>query len=407
MEECVVHGALAALLRIMRVVGMIPVRLVSVSGAFVVRYSFAQDVIARLFYACFCLLLLTWESVHLITPIFLINNTKKRSLLCLSVVAVIIRMTIIFYSVLKGFRRTKQLCRNINEIQKLNIEGIHDVAVVNVEKRRFKLFILFVAMSPIIHFVELFAAGDYAKNIKNDYLTLIRTYLYEFGFFVIVTLEGQFVFTILTVHTALQAVNRRLGKLLTDFKKNQERSNEISSAHRTLRQLATSYSTLCDVMRTLDEENGLIIFMSFISMLIAATLSIFFLVFYWSINPFTNMPYTGIELEKLTFIRMMQFCRCLYVFINIMFLLEPCQWTYNEMEVTRLFVTRLTHYAPTTSGPLINELEMFNRLVYTNIPSYSPLQLFTLKRSLILELWGTFTAWLIIVLHDKNTDKKE
>ncbi|XP_013168053.1 PREDICTED: uncharacterized protein LOC106118041 [Papilio xuthus] len=401
MEECVVHGTLAAVLRLMGVVGMMPVRLVSLSGAFVVRYSFAKDVIARLFYSCFCLLLLTWELVYLVPKILSKNNTsQKRLIFLLSIIGVIVRMALIFFAVLKGYQRTNNLCRNLNKIQKLNIEGVNDAAVANIEKRRFKLFIILLVMSPVIVIAEFIIGGERITHVKNFHFLIIRKNMYQFAYFVILTLQAQFSFTILSVHTALQAVNRRLGKLLTDFKKNQERSNE--RAHKTLRQLATSYSTLCDVMRTLDKENGLIILLSFISMLVYAVQCIFFLVVFWSVNPFTNLPYTGIELEKLNLNRIMQCCHCLHIFIKIMFLLEPCQWTYNEMEVTRLFVTRLTHYTPTTSGPIVNELEMFYRLVFTNIPSYSPFQLFTLRRSIILELSGALTTWLLVVLRDKS-----
>nr|WCC57877.1 gustatory receptor 13.1 [Papilio memnon] len=403
--ECVVHGALAALLRVMRVVGMIPVRLVPLSDAFVVRYSFAQDVIARLLYCCFCLLLMTLELLNFIPQILSMNKSvQKRVMLLSTIAASFIRMTVTFVSILKGYQRTKQLCKNLNEIQKLNIEGVHDVAVANVEKRRYKLFVILVTTLPLINITDIIMNWDStALNVSSEYF--IRVLLYQFVIFTISMLEGQFVFTILSVHTTLQALNRRLGKLLTDLKKNRDGITEISSSHRILRQLATSYSSLCDVMRTLDKENGLMILMTSILQLLKATQSVFLLVVYWNIN--MPMPYTDMELKQLTFNRTMQCCRFLIVLINIMFLLEPCQWTYNEMEVTRLFVTRMTHYAPTTSGPLVNELEMFYRVVFTNMPSYSPLQLFTLRRSFILELSGALTTWLLIVLRDKTIKQED
>ncbi|XP_013141638.1 PREDICTED: uncharacterized protein LOC106105748 [Papilio polytes] len=404
--ECVVHGAVAALLRVMRVVGMIPVRLVPLADAFVVRYSFAQDVIARLFYCCFSVLLMTVELFQFIPQLLTMNKfLQKRVMLLSSIVALFIRTTVILGSVLKGYQRTKLLCKNLNEIQKLKIEDVHDVPVAKVEKRRYKLFTILVTTLPLLNTIETTMYWDSTTKVNVPYL--IRVLLYEFEIIVISMVEGQFVFTILSVHTTLQALNRRLGKLLTDFKRNKDGSTEISSAHRTLRQLATSYGGLCDVMRTLDKENGLMILMASILQLLRATQCVFFLVVFWTINPITFIPYADTELKELTINRTLQCCRLLIVFMNIMFLLEPCQWTYNEMEVTRLFVTRITHYAPTTSGPLVNELEAFYRLVFTNIPSYSPLQLFTLKRSFILELSGTLTAWLLIVLRDKSTIKQE
>nr|WCC57878.1 gustatory receptor 13.2 [Papilio memnon] len=399
--ECVVHGALAALLRVMRVVGMIPVRLVPLSDAFVVRYSFAQDVIARFFGICFNLIIMTMET-HYLIPKVLSNNTQLHKLaLFLSIfIAVILRSTILTAAVFNGRQRTEQLCKNLNEIEKLNIEGIHDIAVVKVEKTRFMFFLILLVSGPMLKVIEIILVGvDTTKEI--DYLSLVRKISYQFGILLISTLEGQFVFTILSVHTALQALNRRLGKLLIDLKKNKESSDETSSAPRTLRKLATSYSTLCDLMKTLDKENGFMILVAFILLLIYAIQSIFFVIVFWDLNTLTTFAFTENESEKATLNRILLCFQCVHIVAKFMFLLEPCQWTYNEMEVTRLFVTRLTHYAP-TRGPLGNELEKFYRLVFTNIPSYSPLQLFTLKRSFILEISGTLITWMLIVLRNNR-----
>ncbi|XP_013141626.1 PREDICTED: uncharacterized protein LOC106105737 [Papilio polytes] len=399
--ECVVHGALAALLRVMRVVGMIPVRLVPLADAFVVRYSFAQDVIARFLSFCFNLIIMTLETYHLI-PKILSNNTHlhKLALFMSLYIAVILRCTILTAAVFKGRQRTVQLCKNLNEIQKLNIEGIHDIEAVKVEKRRFKFFLMLLGSGPILKIFQIILVGVDNTN-EYDYLFMVQNMSYQFGLFLTLTLEGQFVFTILSVHTALQALNRRLGKLLIDLKKKKENSDETSTTVRTLRKLAKSYSTMCDLMKTLDKENGFMILVTFILLLIYAVQTTFFLIAFWDLNPLTNMAFADIESKKSTLNRIFQCFLCVHVIAKIMFLLEPCQWTYNEMEVTRLFVTRLTHYAP-TRGPLYNELEKFYRLVFTNIPSYSPLQLFTLKRSFILELLGALITWFLIVLRNNR-----
>nr|WCC57721.1 gustatory receptor 13 [Papilio dardanus] len=385
MEECVVDGAMAVLLRLMRVVGMIPVRLEPRSAGFVVHYSFAQDVIARLFYVCFGLLCIALELPNNITQILLSDRPSTKIILLLSIsVYVVLQVSITIISVLKGYQRTKQLCKNLSVIQKLNIEGVHDDAVANVEKRRCKLFILLLVSSQLFNVFEVILAKDNFTTSKEDYIYLIRKILQQIGIFSSVALQGEFVFSILSVHTPLQALNRRLGKMLRDFKTNNERS--IESAPKKLRKLATSYITLCDVMRTLNKENGLMMLMSFAALLLRVTQSTFFLIIYWNNNPITKIPFEETDLKKLC-TRMLQSCRHLFALLEIIFMLEPCQWTYNEMEVTRLFVTRLAHYASTANGPLVNELEMFYRLVFTNIPEYMPLQLITLKRGFILEVF--------------------
>ncbi|CAH2051858.1 unnamed protein product, partial [Iphiclides podalirius] len=86
--------------------------------------------------------------------------------------------------------------------------------------------------------------------------------------------------------------------------------------------------------------------------------------------------------------------------LNMLILVEPCHRTYTEMQMTQTYVTRIMYCNAPMGGssPLGNELEMFFRLVVSNNPSYSPLQVYTFDRLFLVKMIAGIVSYLVIAL---------
>ncbi|XP_052751839.1 uncharacterized protein LOC113522716 [Galleria mellonella] len=145
---------------------------------------------------------------------------------------------------------------------------------------------------------------------------------YMGAYFALILLEMQFIFGVIMVYTAVEALNEPLTNLLeiADCKQNCITIIQKPKRHcETVRHLAVSYIKLCLVVREANRCHAITVLMMFCSNLTHLVITPYYLL----LTLFSARNHPGMVLLELAW--------CLAHIISLLMLVEPCHWTQDEI----------------------------------------------------------------------------
>ncbi|XP_061722748.1 gustatory receptor for sugar taste 43a-like [Cydia pomonella] len=161
-----------------------------------------------------------------------------------------------------------------------------------------------------------------------------------------------------------------------------------------IRCLALSYERIGDIMRQMNETNGLLL-------MIILTTTFMKLV----VTPYYMLIYALDDESNVVFDVMLSLNWSLAILAILVLTIEPCHRVHSQRERTEVLVRQLTaHLAP--SRQLSKELEQFTKLIVLNKPRFTALGIYTLDRPLMAMMLSGITTYLVIIIQFQKFSHK-
>nr|WCC57928.1 gustatory receptor 4 [Papilio polytes] len=403
-----VRGPLALVLQISRIHGVAPLRLEPRNNEY-----YAQNSSFMTHYSRFILIILSKKASFLIkitdilTLIGLVLDlfdvrTKKaiRVNTISSLVVWLIDVTSILIitglGVFQGPYRMTRIMEHLKNIDKVKLKL---KKIKAPRKQKLSVTIIFIMIG-----MYILMAGDigyYVMDAMTHGKSMIVVHLYgsqyikySMAFF----LHMQIALVILSAKSAFKTINDRLRELiqLLDLKCSHKLTSiEFLSAENSLREIADCYVTICNIIKDINEDNGILLIAMYMSSITYLVVSNYYLIAALC-SPIGFMRNFNIIL---------QFIWCVYHSFKILLLIEPCHRTHEQMEETRVLASQLTYRMTPSGEPLPAELDTFHKQLILYNPSFSPLNICTLNRSQIAGIIAGVTTYLLIIVQQRLIDE--
>ncbi|CAH2096662.1 unnamed protein product [Euphydryas editha] len=171
-------------------------------------------------------------------------------------------------------------------------------------------------------------------------------------------------------------------------RKNVENKSDIGTANvaNTIRQLAKYNLKIYEIVRTTTKGDGYLIMLLLLSHMVHVEISWHKIVVWFSSS--TELMFRYIIPSML---------RMVTHTFELIFCTEVFHQTHAETERTHEIVNYLKSRR-CDEEDVNNELELFVRMLLLNKTTYSPLNMCTLSRPLLLKIFGTLVTYLVIIL---------
>nr|XP_026492301.1 uncharacterized protein LOC113397977 [Vanessa tameamea] len=153
----------------------------------------------------------------------------------------------------------------------------------------------------------------------------------------------------------------------------------------TIRQLATNYFKICEIVRAITKKEGFLIILIFLYHMLHLEDSWYKIII--GISAFEGKYYLVIPSISHGIIEVIALILCT----------EPFHQTHVQMDRTHLTINYLK-CRNRDNEEVSNELETSLRLLLLNKTTYSPLSVCTLARPLVLKIFGILVTYLVIIL---------
>ncbi|XP_075984119.1 uncharacterized protein LOC142981866 [Anticarsia gemmatalis] len=156
----------------------------------------------------------------------------------------------------------------------------------------------------------------------------------------------------------------------------------------SLRRMTSLYCSLCDIIRQLNDSNGLLLVILLLSILLHMVITPYHMIvglFHASLADQSR----SIEL---------QVPWAMFHFSKLLLVVEPGHLTHEQMDLTRNLVNQMLRYTSPDDVAITSELKLFRKHIVLNQLTYCPMQLFTLNRTLISAIMGSITTYLVVVV---------
>ncbi|CAH2096665.1 unnamed protein product [Euphydryas editha] len=181
-------------------------------------------------------------------------------------------------------------------------------------------------------------------------------------------------------------------------RKNVENKSGIGSANvaNTIRQLAKYNLNIYEIVRTTTKGDGYLIMLLLVNHMVHGEIGWHKVVVWFSSS--TELMFRYILPSILRIVKHS---------ITLIFCTEVFHQTHAEMERTH----QIVNYLKSQRGDeedVNNELELFVRMLLLNKTTYSPLNMCTLSRPLVIKIFGSLVTYLVIILtYGKETKAPE
>nr|WCC57712.1 gustatory receptor 4.1 [Papilio dardanus] len=390
-----VRGPLALVLQISRFQGVAPLRLEPRSNGYYAQNSSFMALYSRLL----LIILSKYKFTRIITKDFIIAdiltfiglildvfligikkairvNTLSSLVIWLVDVASILIITGV--GVFQGEDRMTRIMTHLKNIDKVLTKSFK-IKGLPKESNRSLSFVCIVIAMHILMFVDF---GYYVMKAITREKGMLVVFIYGCQYFkysMSLYLHLQITIIILMAKSSLKTLNDRLRELLQvlDYK--------------SLREIGDCYVTIVNIIKDINEENGVLLIAMYISFITYLVVSNYYLI---------AAVCSPVGLMR-NFNIVLQFIWCIYHSAKILLLIEPCHRTHEEIEETKVLASQLTYRMTPPGEPVPVELVTFHKQLILYSPSYSPLNICTLNRSQIAGIIAGVTTYLVIIVQQR------
>ncbi|KAG6455322.1 hypothetical protein O3G_MSEX009142, partial [Manduca sexta] len=192
-------------------------------------------------------------------------------------------------------------------------------------------------------------------------------------------IKVQFMLTATYVLSALRLINSKLNNLQKKYDQYHVTSVGESDAQ-TIRHLSLSYGAVCKIIKEIDKSYGTVLLLLLGMMFLHLIVTL-----YYIINDIIGIDSTGYDKFETFTKPILQAIWCTFHTWNLFMIIEPSHKTHEEVERTRELISQFMCTLPLQmSEPLQMELEVFGKRLLLDCVAYSPHQVLTLTRSLVV-----------------------
>nr|WCC57814.1 gustatory receptor 4.1 [Papilio machaon] len=397
-----VRGPLALVLQISRYHGVAPLKLEPRNNGYYAQNSYFMFHCSRFLLIILSNYIITdiLTFIGLVMDLFHVGTKKAirvatTSALVIWLVDVTSITTIASLGVFQGPYRMRRIMEHLKNIDKINLK----LKKIKGLPREQKFKVAIVCIMIFLYVLLGVDFGYYVMDTMTRGKGMIVVYIYASQYFkysMALFLHLQIALVILLAKSALKTINDRLRELiqLLDLKCSYIFLIDYSTEN-SLRDIADCYVTICNIVRDLNEENGILLISMYLSSISYLVVSIYYLIVAVC-SPTGFMRNFNIVL---------QFIWCIYHSFEIFLLIEPCHRIHEEMEETRVLASQLTYRMTPLGEPLPAELETFHKQLILCNPTFSPLSICTLNRSQIAGIIAGITTYMLIIIQQRLIDE--
>nr|XP_026500221.1 gustatory receptor for sugar taste 43a-like [Vanessa tameamea] len=191
----------------------------------------------------------------------------------------------------------------------------------------------------------------------------------------------------LEIQQVLKKINKKLNQLNDGLNSDSITVNTIRSKSEVVRVLTNSYVTICELVSAVDINSGGTMFFLFCTNVICLTISFCTLIDVIVLATNDKALKMLLQLIWIT----------LYTSTTLLFV-EPCHRITEEVIEIRIRLTRLIYGMTPVGRPIRLELDLMYKQLILNEPIISPLQMFTIQRSLLSKTMAFVTTYLVNIL---------
>ncbi|XP_037292799.1 gustatory receptor for sugar taste 43a-like [Manduca sexta] len=391
--ECVVPKSMGIFLWMSRAFGIAPVRLTAKPDGYVVRFSKSICLYGYAIIFTFALITMLALGFDLAIPL----GTTRTPSETRRVMWVIDLAVVTIIAIVGGYQAPAHMRRLIvfvNRVQQITSD-LH--ASSKCPKSSDDRMYCCVVFALIFLFTVLF--GDLLSYIyiaieKEERVWVAVMYSGYYCSNVITRLiKVQFMLTATYVLSALRLINFKLNNLQKKYDQYHVTSVGESDAQ-TIRHLCLSYGAVCKIIKEIDKSYGTVLLLLLGMMFLHLIVTL-----YYIINDIIGIDSTGYDKFETFTKPILQAIWCTFHTWNLFMIIEPSHKTHEEVERTRELISQFMCTLPLQmSEPLQMELEVFGKRLLLDCVAYSPHQVLTLTRSLVVTIFGSMTTYLVVII---------
>ncbi|XP_075984117.1 gustatory receptor for sugar taste 43a-like [Anticarsia gemmatalis] len=387
--ECTVTGMLATVLYVCRIGGICPLKFKRVRDGWQIRtsriYSFYGNTLV--FIAISLVLVAFVADLAIDTETSL--KTATNSLLLVWILDVAIVELVLFFGAYTGLNRMAQMIDCLAKLKDINKElHSYHAPLSKTSKNWWSFFIVYLMVwgtSCLFINFSLFMnkiVAIHGKVVTSSF------YIFHniFSCLMLQLLVIEFGLIAMSVLSSLQLLNKCLEKLLQEI-----RNECLKPIPTTVHRLAYLYCSICDIVKQVNESYGLVLVLLVLSFLLHLVIELYYIITVGLFKGWRSDNYSA----------PVQTICAIYSLTKLMMVIEPCQRTHEQFNLTGYFIKQLLRYTPSEHFGMVHEIKRFYRHYMLKQISYSPLKLYILDRMLIAAIAGTVPTYLIVVIQLK------
>ncbi|XP_075984118.1 gustatory receptor for sugar taste 43a-like [Anticarsia gemmatalis] len=427
-KECTVSGTLSFVLRMSRLVGIAPLKFEKVRDGWRIRVSRFYSVygfIVVIVFVLFAIVALMSDLAIDTEKAFRTTTNSNRMVWILDILVVGV---VVIAGAYTGMNRMKYMIDCIAQLKDINKELSHfsHQTISESDRKKWIMVVFTLVFGCFTVFTDYGLFMFEVVGVDGNLLTSSFYIFFGISSIKLLLLVIQFALIAMWVLPTLQLLNNCLRDVLRDVYKNSSESTLITtypksivvkensknnvfnrfgnkSVNRvidlmaingglkttpsTIHQMSHLYCSLCDIIRQLDDSTGFILVLLLFSFLVHLIITPYHLVtglFHDEQSDHSSVP--------------LQLAWAVVHFSKLMMIVEPCHRTHAQMDQTRNLINQMLRYTSPEDFAIISELKLFYRHLMLNQVTYSPMQLFTLNRTLIAAIMGSITTYLVVVI---------
>ncbi|KAM3959531.1 gustatory receptor 9 [Aphomia sociella] len=437
-SHCIVGGAHALVLRLSSFFGLAPLRFESRSNGFSVTISNPMCIYSYILVTVLVLLSIIGLVAEIKVGVDLavrMSSTMTQIVSACDVLVVVVTAGAGVYGAPKRMRSMLKFMDSVASVD-TTIGGQYSKTT---ERKLCAVLLAIFMFFTVLIIDDICFYMMQAYKVDRHWDVLLNYIGFYLLWYVVMILELQFAFTVLSVRARFQAVNDALAltaknasvslentktpaslnifairvapadtqraanvSLLVDSHKDTDPHaiihKPVSGESRLLvppceatHRLSMLHGALCEVVHRVDNSYGLPVVVILISTLLHLIVTPYFLIM--ELNVSTNRVHFLV----------LQFLWCITHLLRLIIVVEPCHYTISEGKRTQSLVCRLMTLAP-TSGVFSTRLEAFCRQLMLQTVSYMPMGMCTLARPLVASILGAVTTYLVILIQFQRFD---
>ncbi|XP_026333131.1 gustatory receptor for sugar taste 43a [Hyposmocoma kahamanoa] len=432
-EHCIVGGAHAFILRISSFFGLAPLRFEPCNNGFTITLSSAMCIYSYILVTVLIICTIFGLVAEIKVGIEVSIRMTSRMSQLVSACDVLVVAVTAGAGVYGAPRRMKKLLQFMEHIASVDNSVGAQYSVATERK-------LCAVLLAILIFFTVLLVDDFcfyvlqAKKLDRHWDVIVNYVGFYLLWYVVMILELQFAFTALSLRSRFHAVNDAIAltaklvsvpvekakdsaplnifairvapaesqrsanvSLFVDTTPGEKEppviitrssNNEprlVVSVCEAIRRLAGLHSSLCEVVRRIDDSYGLPVVIILLSTMLHLIVTPYFLIMELIVS-----------INRVHFL-VLQFLWCATHLLRMLVIVEPCHYTILEGKNTEEMICKLMTTAPVT-GTLPSRLEQFSRQLMLQNVSYSPMGMCTLDRPLVASIIGAVTTYLVILI---------
>nr|XP_026489096.1 uncharacterized protein LOC113395655 [Vanessa tameamea] len=216
-------------------------------------------------------------------------------------------------------------------------------------------------------------------------LTHVSTLIYHLSFYgtfmILLLLETLFVFINTEILAAFQAMCRKLQQLEAFIKTGF--IADLRIVNNNIRSLSHSYVSGCDVVSRINKKDGMIIVLLFT----ISGVSIFIIGF--------NLFSSNQNITYKPFLCMKEIAWIMLYILKAAVYVEPGHLIAKEVQNMQVLLSQLMIHTTPVGKPVSIEMDIMYKETILNEPTFVPLGLLTIDRSLIIVMCSYITTYLV------------